>query len=63
MPRTPHRTARRPLRKALVALFAALAPLLAATFFTAPAASAAPPPEPSSLAVAAPDAGGRCGRT
>ncbi|MGJ5950438.1 extracellular catalytic domain type 1 short-chain-length polyhydroxyalkanoate depolymerase [Streptomyces neyagawaensis] len=57
MPRTPHRTARRPLRKALVALFAALAPLLAATFLTAPAASAAPPPEPPSLAQAAPDAG------
>ncbi|GGL86577.1 hypothetical protein GCM10010129_32880 [Streptomyces fumigatiscleroticus] len=37
---TPHRTARRPLRPALLALLAALLPLLAATVLTAPAASA-----------------------
>ncbi|WP_286259837.1 extracellular catalytic domain type 1 short-chain-length polyhydroxyalkanoate depolymerase [Streptomyces graminofaciens] len=48
--------ARRPLRAVLVTLIGALVPLLAATLLTAPTASAAPLPKPSSLAEAAPDA-------
>ncbi|MFJ3442431.1 PHB depolymerase family esterase [Streptomyces sp. NPDC086081] len=40
MPATPHITARRPLRSLLLALLAALLPLLSATALTAPAAAA-----------------------